>query len=77
MIVTVQTLASRNLSVDKVQPSDTVQQLQEAFASIEGIPADNFRLIFTGKTLQEELTVEACGVAADVPVVMVNPFRAG
>ena len=52
---------SHNLELE-VAPSDTVLQIKEKVEVQEGVAPENIRLLFCGMTLQDEKTVEACGV---------------
>ena len=76
MIIKVKTVTNRDLSLDTLEPSHTVLQLKEAIESSEGIPVIQQRLIFNGKPLQDELTIEASGISAGATVHMVLALRA-
>ena len=76
MIIIVKTVTTRYLELDTLEPSHTVLQLKEAIESSEGIPVIQQRLIFNGKPLQDELTIEASGISAGATVHMVLALRA-
>ena len=76
MIIIVKTVTNRELKLDTLEPSHTVLQLKEAIESSEGIPVIQQRLIFNGKPLQDELTIEASGISAGATVHMVLALRA-
>ena len=76
MLIKVKTVTNRDLEPASLEPSNTIAQLKEAIESSEGIPVIQQRLIFNGKPLQDDLTIEASGIAAGATVHMVLAVRA-
>ena len=76
MLIKVKTVTNRDLELTTIEPSNTVAQLKEAIEASEGIPVIQQRLIFNGKPLVDEMTVEASGITAGVIVHMVLALRA-
>jgi large subunit ribosomal protein L40e len=77
MLIKVKTVTNRDLDITTIEKENTIAQLKEAIEASEGIPVVQQRLIFNGKPLQDELTVEASGIGAGHIVHMVLALRAG
>ena len=77
MLIKVKTVTNRDLEVSTIEPSHTIGQLKEAIEASEGIPVIQQRLIFRGKPLIDDATVEASGITAGDTVHMVLALRAG
>ncbi len=77
MLIKVKTVTNRDLEVSTIEPAHTVAQLKEAIEASEGIPVIQQRLIFRGKPLVDDVTIEASGITAGDTVHMVLALRAG
>ena len=77
MLIKVKTVTNRDLEISTIEPAHTVGQLKEAIEASEGIPVIQQRLIFRGKPLADDVTVEASGITAGDTVHMVLALRAG
>lgn len=77
MLIKVKTVTNRDLDITTIEKENTIAQLKEAIEASEGIPVVQQRLIFNGKPLQDELTVEASGIGPGHIVHMVLALRAG
>ena len=77
MLVKVKTVTNRDLEITTVEGSNTIAQLKEAIEASEGIPLAQQKLIFNGRPLTDEQTIEACGIQAGSTVHMVLALRAG
>jgi ubiquitin-like protein Nedd8 len=77
MLIKVKTVSNRDLDITTIEPTNTVRQLKAAIEVIEGLPVDSIRLIFTGRPLVDEMTIEACGVTPGSTVHMILTLRGG
>jgi ubiquitin-like protein Nedd8 len=77
MLIKVKTVTNRDLDITTIEPTSTVQQLKQQIEASEGIPVVQQRLIFGGRPLTDENTIEASGITAGATVHMVLALRAG
>ncbi len=77
MLIKVKTVTNRDLEITTVEGSNTVAQLKEAIEAAEGIPLSQQKLIFNGRPLADEQTIDACSITAGSTVHMVLALRAG
>lgn len=76
MQLLVKTLAGKTITVD-VEKSDTVETLKQRISEKEGIPVDQQRLIYSGKQVDSERTLEDYGVEAGATMHLVLRLRGG
>lgn len=70
--ITVKTLQQKQFKVD-AEPSDTVAQLKAKIEATNGAPVANQKLVYAGKILSDEKTVEECNIKEkDFLVLMVS-----
>ena len=57
--------------------TDTVLQIKQALQEKEGIQVDQIRLIYSGKQLADDKTIESYAIAAGGTIHMVLQLRGG
>lgn len=77
MTITINVKSGQNNWSVSIEASDTVKDLKEAIAVVSEVPAENQRLIFSGKILKDEQTVESNKIQDGHSVHMVKSGNKG
>ena len=76
MLITIKTLSGRKLSLD-FEPSQKVEEIKNALQEKEGIPVQQIRLIYSGKILKDELTIQEANINPGTTLMMMMHLKGG
>jgi ubiquitin len=76
MQVFVKTLTGKNITLE-INPEDTIEQVKQKIQEREGIPPAEQRLIFSGKQLEDNKTVQDYNIQKDCTIHLVLRLRGG
>ena len=76
MLITIKTLSGRKLSLD-FDNTQKISEIKEALTEKEGIPVQQIRLIYGGKILKDEITIQEASIAPGSTVMMMMHLKGG
>ena len=76
MLITIKTLSGRKLSLD-FEPTQKVEEIKNALQEKEGIPVQQIRLIYSGKMLKDELTIQEANINPGTTLMMMMHLKGG
>ncbi|CAF1581227.1 unnamed protein product, partial [Didymodactylos carnosus] len=76
MLIKIKTLTGREIDID-VEETDKIERLKEQLEEKEGIRPDQQRLIFCGKCMSDDKTVQQYNLTPGCCVHMVLALRGG
>jgi ubiquitin-like protein Nedd8 len=76
MLITIKTLSGRKLSLD-FDNTQKISEIKEALTEKEGIPVQQIRLIYSGKILKDEISIEEAKIAPGSTLMMMMHLKGG
>eukprot|EP00049_Salpingoeca_infusionum_P005655 m.95035 g.95035 ORF g.95035 m.95035 type:complete len:78 (-) comp13037_c0_seq1:212-445(-) len=76
MLLQIKNLAGRLVEID-VEPTDTIERVKEKVEEKQGIPPEQQRLIYSGKQMNDDKTIEDYKVPSGAVVHLVLALRGG
>ena len=76
MLITIKTLSKRKLSLD-LDNTQKISEIKEALTEKEGIPVQQIRLIYGGKILKDEITIQEASIAPGSTLMMMMHLKGG
>jgi len=76
MRVKVKTLTGKEVRID-IEPDDTIMHIKRRVEEVEGIPPEQQRMVFTGKQMADNMTMEECNIEAGSTLHLVLALRGG
>ena len=76
MQIFVKSLTGKIITIN-VEISSSIFNVKEIISEKEGIPIDQLRIIFSGKQLQDNHTVEYCNIQNESTIHMILHLRGG
>ena len=76
MQITIKTLSGRKLSLN-FDVTQKISEIKEQLTEKEGIPVSQIRLIYSGKILKDEITIEEAKIAPDSTLMMMMHLKGG
>lgn len=72
----VKMLSGETLSIDR-DPQMTVHQLKDAIHAKQSVPVDQQRLVFQGKQLEDNMTLQDYGIEANSAIHLILRLKGG
>ena len=76
MLITIKTLSGRKLSLD-FDNTQKISEIKEALTEKEVIPVQQIRLIYWGKILKDEITIQEASIAPGSTLMMMMHLKGG
>ena len=76
MLISIKTLSGRRIALD-FGPSQKVIEIKELLQEKEGIPKEQIRLIYGGKVISDESTIQDCQIQAGSSLIMALHLKGG
>ena len=76
MLITIKTLSGRKLSLD-FENTQKISEVKDSLQEKEGIPVQQIRLIYGGKILKDEITIQEASISPGSTLMMMMHLKGG
>lgn len=75
MTLFIKTLTGKTLTIDHVEPSETIERIKQAIQVMNHTPIEQQRLVFAGRQLEDDRTLSDCGIHTECTLHLVLRLR--
>ena len=74
MLITIKKTDGRKVSLE-FEPNQKVKEIKDALEKLSGIKSKDFRLLYSGKIIKEELTLQEANIIPGSNIMMLGSLK--